>query len=142
MTNLMKAICGVITALMALLPITFPKNVITETTTTVEVTQAGTNLGTFKLTFYTPHDDKWGYQTATGVRSEHLKTCAVDPKVIPYGSVLQITGSNGQTLTLKAVDCGSAIKGNKIDIFWDGDTQSGYDWMAKFGTTHEVYKVN
>lgn len=96
------------------------------------------NLGTFSLTFYVP-DKKWGYQTSTGVRSQHLKTCAVDPNVIPYGSVIQITGSNGQTLRLKAVDCGNGIKGSKIDIFYDGSVSDGYDWIAEFGTVHTVY---
>ena len=96
------------------------------------------NLGVFSLTFYVP-DAQWGYQTSTGVRSQHLKTCAVDPNVIPYGSVIQITGNNGQVLTLKAVDCGGGIKGNKIDIFWDGSVSSGYAWMAEFGTVHSVY---
>ena len=97
----------------------------------------GKNLGTFRLTFYVP-DAQWGYQTATGVRSEHLKTCAVDPAVIPYGSVLQITGDNGQTLTLRAVDCGSAVKGNKIDIVWSGTESAGRKWMAEFGIHQEV----
>lgn len=97
----------------------------------------GKSLGTFRLTFYVP-DAKWGYQTATGVRSEHLKTCAVDPTIIPYGSVLQITGDNGQTLTLRAVDCGSAVKGNHIDIFWDGSEDSGHEWISGFGTRQEV----
>lgn len=96
------------------------------------------NLGTFSLTFYIP-DAKWGYSTSTGVRSQHLATCAVDPRVIPYGSVIKIVGNNGQTLILKAVDCGGGIKGNKIDIFWDKSISEGYAWMAEFGTIHNVY---
>ena len=96
------------------------------------------SLGVFSLTFYVP-DTEWGYQTATGVRSQHLATCAVDPKVIPLGSVIRITGNNGQTLTLKCVDVGGGIKGNKIDIFWDGSVASGYEWMARFGTVQSVY---
>lgn len=95
------------------------------------------SLGVFSLTFYVP-DEQWGYQTATGVRSQHLATCAVDPSVIPYGSVIRIEGNNGQVLTLKAVDCGS-FSGNKIDIFWDGPVTSGYRWIAEFGTIHNVY---
>ena len=95
-------------------------------------------IGTFSLTFYVA-DAKWGYSTSTGARSTHLQTCAVDPKVIPYGSVIQITGNNGQTLTLKAVDCGGGIVGNKIDIFWDRSIKEGYDWIAQFGTIHDVY---
>lgn len=95
-------------------------------------------LGVFSLTFYVP-DTKWGYQTSTGVRSQHLRTCAVDPNVIPLGSVIRITGDNGQTLTLKCVDIGGGIKGSKIDIFWDGSVSSGYDWIADFGTVHSVW---
>ena len=97
------------------------------------------NLGTFSLTFYTPYEDGWGYNTATGVKSQHLKTCAVDPCVIPYGSVLKITGDNGQVLMLKAIDCGGGIKGNKIDIFMDCSQKEGYSFMAKFGQIHSVY---
>lgn len=98
------------------------------------------NLGTFSLTFYVA-DAKWGYGTSTGVRSQHLATCAVDPNVIPLGSVIQITGNNGQTLTLKCVDVGGGIKGNKIDIFWDRSVAEGYAWMAEFGTIHSVYLI-
>lgn len=96
------------------------------------------NLGKFSLTFYTPYEDGWGYQTATGVKSQHLKTCAVDPRIIPYGSVLKITGSNGKVLILKAVDCGGGIKGNKIDIFMDCSQKEGYAFMASFGQIHNV----
>ena len=99
-------------------------------------------LGMFSLTFYIP-DAKWGYSTSTGARSVHLQTCAVDPSVIPYGSVIQITGDNGQVLILKCVDCGNGIIGNKIDIFYDsnnyGGVQAGYDWLASFGTIQSVY---
>ncbi len=99
------------------------------------------NLGTFSLTFYVP-DAQWGYNTATGERPVHLGTCAVDPRVIPYGSVIKIVGNNGQTIILRANDCGGGIKGNKIDIFWDtaiASVSDGYKWMGSFGTIHEVY---
>lgn len=99
------------------------------------------NLGEFSLTFYTPYEEggKWGYQTSTGVKSQHLKTCAVDPDVVPLGSVIQITGNNGQTLTLKCVDIGGGIKGNKIDIFMDCSQKEGFAFMEKFGEIHSVY---
>ena len=100
------------------------------------------SLGVFTLTFYVP-DEEWGYQTSTGARSEHLATCAVDPNVIPLGSVIRITGDNGQVLKLKCVDIGGGIKGNKVDIFFDSNTHggvsTGYQWMAEFGTVHSVY---
>ena len=97
------------------------------------------NLGKFRLTFYTPYEDGWGYQTATGVRSEHLNTCAVDSSVIPLGSTIEITGANGKKLTLKAVDIGDGINGKTIDIFFDGGQREGYAFMAEFGEYREVY---
>lgn len=99
-------------------------------------------LGKFSLTFYIP-DAKWGYATSTGTRSQHLATCAVDPNVIPLGSVIQITGDNKQVLKLKCVDKGNLVVGNKIDIFYDsnnyGGVAAGYRWMESFGTIHDVY---
>lgn len=109
-------------------------------TTTAKVTDpyVKRNLGNFDLTFYVP-DNKWGYSTSTGIKSQHLTTCAVDPNVIPLGSTIMIVGDNSQKLILKAVDVGGGIRGNKIDIFWDGAVNAGYDWLAKFGTVQEVY---
>lgn len=95
----------------------------------------GTNIGQFRITVYTPSSDggKWGYATATGVKSEHLQTCAVDPKVIPLGSVIEING-----LRLKAVDVGGGVKGNIIDIFFDGSTFEAKEWISDFGEYHTV----
>lgn len=95
----------------------------------------GTNIGQFRITVYTPSSDggKWGYATATGVKSEHLQTCAVDPKVIPLGSVIEING-----LRLKAVDVGGGVKGNIVDIFFDGSTSEAKEWISDFGEYHEV----
>lgn len=98
----------------------------------------GTNLGQFKITVYTPGSDGgvWGYQTATGVRSKHLQTCAVDPDVIPLGSTIEVNG-----LTLLACDTGSAVQGNVIDIFYDGSDSEACQWVSDFGTYHNVQKV-
>ncbi|MFD0589786.1 3D domain-containing protein [Paenibacillus sp. GCM10027627] len=61
-------------------------------------------------------------------------TIAVDPKMIPLGTKLYITGydynglpQNGIIAT--ATDMGGSIKGNRIDIFVPGTTQQAY----KFG---------
>jgi 3D (Asp-Asp-Asp) domain-containing protein len=97
------------------------------------------NLGTFKITFYTQYSDggKWGYKTATRVKSKHLATCAVDPDVIPLGSTIRIGD-----LELKAVDTGSEVKGNVIDIFFDGTDAEGRAWIKSFGTSHAVEVIN
>lgn len=52
--------------------------------------------------------------TATGTKATAGRTVAVDPDVIPYGSEITINGH-----TYIAEDCGGAINGNDIDIFFD-----------------------
>ncbi|MGL4912229.1 MAG: 3D domain-containing protein [Romboutsia sp.] len=47
-------------------------------------------------------------------------TIAVDPRVIPYGSKVYIPKFG---MTFIAEDCGGAIKGNKIDIFMNSESQ-------------------
>lgn len=108
------------------------------TTTAIATVNTKTSLGIFKITVYCPSSDggKWGYATSTGVKSSHLKTCAVDPSVIPLGSTIKVNG-----LVLDAVDTGSAVKGNIIDIFYDGTKDEAMSWIADFGTSHEVFTI-
>ena len=96
------------------------------------------SLGEFRITVYTPYCDGgvWGYQTATGVESKSLRTCAVDPSVIPLGTTILVDG-----ICLKAVDTGSAVKGNVIDIFYDGTIEEAKEWLSQVGTVHEIYEV-
>lgn len=66
-------------------------------------------LGDFTFTHYAPT----GNRTATQSIPHIEKTIAVDPKIIPLHSIVYI-----ETLGyFVAEDTGSAIKGNKIDIF-------------------------
>lgn len=92
-----------------------------------------------RVTVYTPYDDggRWGYETATGATSKHLRTCAVDPEVIPLGSVIRVDGA-GEVLYLTAVDTGSAVKGEHIDIFYDGTIPASEEWAGGFGEFAEV----
>lgn len=53
--------------------------------------------------------------TAVGTKPETFKTVAVDPRVIPLGSLFYIDGFPN-TIFL-AEDTGGDIKGNRIDIF-------------------------
>lgn len=52
--------------------------------------------------------------TATGTQATAGRTIAADPSVFPYGTELTI---NGNTYVVE--DCGGAIKGYKIDIYFD-----------------------
>ena len=57
-----------------------------------------------------------------------LGTIAVDPKVIPFGTKVLVTGHSHpglpkQAFVATALDAGSAIKGNRIDIFIPGSKQ-------------------
>jgi len=59
-----------------------------------------------RLTAYWTTEDPWTakHESSTGIRL-HEGYCAVDPKLIPYGSVVQIPGMG----TYVAVDTGSAV---------------------------------
>ena len=75
-------------------------------------------LGEFTYTYYcdergNPHICGSGQGiTATGVPTEVGTTIAVDPTVIPLGSMVYVEGWGIRTAT----DTGGAVKGHKIDI--------------------------
>ena len=74
------------------------------------------SLGEFVITHYCACEkctDGDGI-TATGTKATEGRTIAVDPEVIPYGTMVVIDGH-----TYIAEDCGGAIKGRKIDIDMD-----------------------
>lgn len=87
------------------------------------------SLGEFKLTAYCSCSiccGKWannrpvdedGNEIVYGAIGERLKekySIAVDPTVIPYRTEVIINGH-----TYKAQDCGKAIKGNRIDVYFE-----------------------
>lgn len=74
-------------------------------------------LGTFKITYYWPGEDKWGHKTKTGARSKHLRTIAVDPNIIPLKKEVIVKFPDGSYKTMIAVDTGKAVKGKVIDVF-------------------------
>lgn len=85
--------------------------------------------GRFELTAYC-----YGSRTATGTTPTANRTIAVDPRVIPYGTKVEIEGYG----TYIAEDCGGAVKGNIIDIYIPG-----YNNCINFGRRYaNVYIIN
>ena len=95
------------------------------------------SLGEFKLTAYCSCEiccGEWAYNRPNGIVygaiGEELKenySIAVDPDVIPYRSEVIINGK-----TYKAQDCGGAIKGNRIDVYFED-----HDDALEFGVQYK-----
>lgn len=68
-------------------------------------------------------DSSYG-MTFTGTKVSEGRTIAVDPKVIPLGWWVYIEGVGFR----RAEDTGSAVKGQKIDVYYDNQ-----DYANKFG---------
>ena len=87
-------------------------------------------LGIYTITAYCPcerccgksPDDPLYGVTATGAVATEGRTIAVDPEVIPYGTVVYI---DGQAYT--AEDCGGGIRGSQIDLFFNSH-EAAREW--------------
>lgn len=71
--------------------------------------------------------------TATGTRPTAGRTVAVDPTVIPLGSVVMING-----VGYVAEDTGNAVKGNVVDIYFD-DHQEAVQFGRQTATVSYIY---
>ncbi len=76
--------------------------------------------GQFRATAYTAGEPGVDGITATGTQAR-VGAIAVDPKVIPYGTKMFIVSEDGKYIYGEATaeDCGGAIKGNRIDLYFD-----------------------
>lgn len=98
------------------------KEIEIETIKEVPPTADYESLGEFELTAYCPCaycSGSYGNSTATGVVAVEGVTIAVDPTVIPYGSIVVINGHS-----YIAQDCGAAVKGNIIDIYFESHEEA------------------
>ncbi|MCQ6276707.1 3D domain-containing protein [Bacillus sp. V3B] len=80
-------------------------------------------------TAYTASCNGCSGTTATGINlhaNPNSKVIAVDPSVIPLGTKVYVEGYGYAV----AADTGSAIKGNKIDVFFPSK-QTAYQWGRK-----------
>ena len=95
------------------------------------------SLGEFKLTAYCPCAEcngKWvGELTASGTELTVGRTIAVDPDVIPLGSIVDING-----FQYVAEDTGSAIKGNRIDILFSNHAEA-LDFGVQYAPVSIIY---
>ena len=75
----------------------------------------------FVATAYSKKDASQGTDsvTATG-ETVREGIIAVDPEVIPYGTIIEIKDMG----YFVAEDCGSKIKGNRIDIYFDSKQEA------------------
>ncbi|QWU16325.1 protein of unknown function [Paenibacillus sophorae] len=67
------------------------------------------------MTAYSSEEPGIGTRTASGTRVTEGRTIAVDPRVIPIGWWVYIEGLGFR----RAEDTGGAIRGNKIDVYYD-----------------------
>jgi 3D (Asp-Asp-Asp) domain-containing protein len=84
----------------------------------------GYSIGIFAITYYSAYDGTQIGITAGGTNmaggniytNDGYRIIATDPSVIPLGTIVRVTTSNGESFLAKADDTGGAVKGNKIDI--------------------------
>lgn len=80
-----------------------------------------TSLGNFSITHYCACSvccGEWSDGiTFSGTVATEGRTIAVDPNVIPIGSKVALFYDDGRICYYTAEDTGSAIKGNKVDVF-------------------------
>ncbi|MBE0340245.1 DUF348 domain-containing protein [Paenibacillus sp. 28ISP30-2] len=97
------------------------------------VRKAGVNfkyskvLQNVSMTAYSSQESGIGTRTASGTRVTEGRTIAVDPSVIPIGWWVYIEGVGFR----RAEDTGGAIKGHKIDVYYESLSQAN-----QFGRKH------
>ena len=100
----------------------------------------GPSLGNFKLTSYcscSKCNGRWtGYPTAAGTDYQYGRTIAVDRRLIPLGTWVYINIPGEGWQKFRAEDTGSAIKGNRIDVYI-GDNHSEC-YQARYNQVSEV----
>ncbi|WP_202081435.1 3D domain-containing protein [Caldalkalibacillus salinus] len=72
------------------------------------------------------NDSQYG-MTSSGTRASDGRTIAVDPNIIPIGTWVYIDGVGLR----RAEDIGGAVRGNKIDVYFEDHNQA-----VSFGTRH------
>ena len=76
-----------------------------------------------RITYYEPTACRYGFATSTGRYAVEGVTCAVDPRVIPYGSRVRVSDLKGVVGDgyFLAQDTGSAVLSRKASRAWGSD---------------------
>ena len=87
-------------------------------------------LGEYRITAYCPCEKCCGAWadgiTYTGTEATEGRTIAVDPDVIPLGSIVEING-----VEYVAEDVGGAIKGDRIDLYFNSH-EDALEWGVQY----------
>ena len=98
-------------------------------------------LGTFKVTHYAPCVECCGKSDGISASGRPVKpyySVAVDPTVIPLGTIFFLDYGDGVWHEVRADDTGSAVKGNVIDL-----CVSDYETAVQMGVrSATVYRWN
>lgn len=87
-----------------------------------QVTVESNPVLTVKVYAYCPCticNEQWAGMVSTGqtmvkIKDKGLNICAADPTILPYGTIIKYDGKE-----YFVTDCGSAIKGNTINILME-----------------------
>ncbi len=71
-----------------------------------------------------PATGEFGKTLKEALAGQGLLQCAVDPTVIALKTVFTLRLWDGQQVSAKALDIGTSIKGNKIDIYVDSNHEA------------------
>ena len=104
------------------------EEVVKETTPEPEIERVP--LGEYRITAYCPCEKCCGAWadgiTYTGTEATEGRTIAVDPDVIPLGSIVEING-----VEYVAEDVGGAIKGDRIDLYFNSH-EDALEWGVQY----------
>lgn len=107
-----------------------------EAVATLEVMATGYTAG-YESTGKRPGHPQYGITySGVHVRRDHISTIAADPKVLPIGTLIHIPGYGYGVVA----DTGSAIKGHKIDLYFDTIKQVYQEWGKKSVTVEVIYR--
>jgi len=113
----------------------FNDGIISGVTTGVMHVEATGYTAGFESTGKRPGDPGYGI-TSTGAKAQP-GVIAVDPKVIPYGTHIYVPGYGYGV----ALDTGGAIKGQRIDLFYETEKQAN-NWGRRWVTIQLLGKDN